>query len=83
MAPTTVLIDGSSCDVVHAFNDIRVIVNYMGLFAIADQAADGSWALTSINTPATPDEELILAGFTAPMDNQSELTVIKPDGSSD
>ena len=34
---TSIIMDGTSYDVVHIFNSDRVVINYLGLFAIADQ----------------------------------------------
>ena len=69
-------IDGARYEVVHQFNESRVIVSYQGAFVFADQAADGVWELSGI--PAREDEKAVLKSFTDPMNDVTVVTVTKP-----
>ena len=69
-------IDNEVYEVIHSFTPNRVIINYDGLFVLADQLIDGSWALSE--KPASNNEEReILKELTEPMNDQSIVTIIK------
>ena len=72
MTPSEVVISGQSFKVVHVFNEARVLIEYEGLYCLADQNPDGTWDLTG--TPATPEETEGIKTFTASMTDTTIVT---------
>lgn len=70
------LADGKQYEVAHMFGDSRALVNYDGLYVFVDLVG-GIWDLSG--EPARDDEKPILAALTAPMNDQSILTVTKDE----
>jgi hypothetical protein len=72
----SVQIDGKLYEVVHTFSENRVIVDYDGLYALADRdAGRGTWDLSGV--PATPAESAVLSTFTEEARDVTEVTVTK------
>lgn len=69
-------IDGHMYSIAHTFREGRVVIDYEGLFCLADQNPDGTWDLSG--EPARDGEEKeVLKKLTAPMEGKSILTVTK------
>jgi hypothetical protein len=70
----TITVSGTECKVAHEFSDSRVIINYDGLFVLADKGTSG-WELSG--TPANHDEMTVLKDLTASMNDVYTLNVVK------
>lgn len=72
----TIIIDGVEYEVARRISGRRVIVDYGGLFVLADDNDEG-WTLSG--DPATPEEASMLRELTAGMEDKTILTVTKDD----
>lgn len=70
------MVDGNTYDVAYQFNENRCLINFLGLFVLADRdPSRGTWDQSG--NPATPDEEIVIKQFTAPMTDTTIVTVTK------
>ena len=73
----TIELDGKQYKVMHQFSIDRVVVDYEGLFVIADSMG-ADWYLSGI--PARDGEEKdVMKKLTAPMEGKTEVTIIKEE----
>ena len=69
-----IMLDGKNYTVVNQLRPDRAIIDYDGLFVLADLTG-GSWDLSGV--PASPDEEKILKDLCAPTNDKTIVTVNK------
>ncbi len=73
---TLTLVDGSTCEVAHQFNENRCIVNVNGIYTMADKSpTDGTWDLSPV--PAFGDEMVVLKGLVDA--TKDSLTITEED----
>lgn len=78
---STVKISGIDYEVAHFFSDVRALVKYEGLFVLADKVeSTDDWELSG--ETARPEEKHIIAELTAPMEDQSIVTIVKGEEGS-
>lgn len=70
-----IVLDGTSYEIAHSFSSTRAIINYEGLYVFVDQASDGTWELSGL--PAREHEKPILNALVAPMNDKTDVKVIK------
>lgn len=70
-----ITIDGKTYAVAHSFSESRCVINFDGLFALADKNPSGTWDLSG--EPAHGEEKAVLAALIAPMQDQSIITETK------
>ena len=70
------MVDGKTYDVAYQFNENRCLINFEGLFVLADRdPSAGTWDQSG--QPASPEETKVIQEVTASMTDTTVVNVTK------
>jgi len=69
---STVLVEGTPRELIHAFGNGRAIVDYFDAFVMMDELSDGTFELSG--EPAREDEKPVLNKLVATIKNTTTVT---------